>query len=195
MIISALRNIICIIGLLLIMPIICIASFAVFLEDGFPFFFKQKRIGLNQKIFTIYKVRTLKKNAPQVGIHELKNDFQLKTGRIIRKFKLDEFPQLFNVLRGDINLIGPRPGLTSQTKLEDVRSLNGIHKIKPGITGLAQILGYDMSNPQTLAEIDLIYINNKSFKIDMLILIGTFVNMPRNYLKNKFDIANSKNNI
>ena len=195
MIISALRNIICIIGLLLIMPIICIASFAVFLEDGFPFFFKQKRIGLNQKIFTIYKVRTLKKNAPQVGTHELKNDFQLKTGRIIRKFKLDEFPQLFNVLRGDINLIGPRPGLTSQTKLEDVRSLNGIHKIKPGITGLAQILGYDMSNPQTLAEIDLIYINNKSLKIDMLILIGTFVNMPRNYLKNKFDIANSKNNI
>ena len=195
MIISALRNIICIIGLLLIMPIICIASFAVFLEDGFPFFFKQKRIGLNQKIFTIYKVRTLKKNAPQVGTHELKNDFQLKTGRIIRKFKLDESPQLFNVLRGDINLIGPRPGLTSQTKLEDIRSLNGIHKIKPGITGLAQILGYDMSNPQTLAEIDLIYINNKSFKIDMLILIGTFVNMPRNYLKNKFDIANSKNNI
>ena len=98
MIISALRNIICLIGLLLIMPIICIASFAVFLEDGFPFFFKQKRVGLNQKIFTIYKVRTLKKNAPQVGTHELKNGFQLKTGRIIRKFKLDEFPQLFNVL-------------------------------------------------------------------------------------------------
>lgn len=195
MIISALRNIICLLGLLIIAPIICIVSIAVMLEDGYPFFFKQKRIGLDQKTFTIYKVRTLKKNAPQVGTHDLSDDFQLKTGKIIRKFKLDEFPQLINVLKGDINLIGPRPGLISQTELEDARLLHGIHKIKPGITGLSQILGYDMSNPQLLAQIDLQYIKNKSFKIDIIILIATFISFPRQFLKNKLNIDNIIDNL
>ena len=195
MIISALRNIICFFGLLIIAPIICIVSIAVMLEDGYPFFFKQKRIGLDQKTFTIYKVRTLKKNAPQVGTHDLSDDFQLKTGKIIRKFKLDEFPQLINVLKGDINLIGPRPGLISQTELEDARLLHGIHNIKPGITGLSQILGYDMSNPQLLAQIDLLYIKNKSFKIDMIILIATFISFPRQFLKNKLNIVNIMDNL
>jgi len=195
MIISALRNIICLLGLLIIAPIICIVSIAVMLEDGYPFFFKQKRIGLDQKTFTIYKVRTLKKNAPQVGTHDLSDDFKLKTGKIIRKFKLDEFPQLINVLKGDINLIGPRPGLISQTELEDARLLHGIHKIKPGITGLSQILGYDMSNPQLLAQIDLQYIKNKSFKIDMIILIATFISFPRQFLKNKLNIDNIIDNL
>jgi len=195
MIISALRNIICFFGLLIIAPIICIVSIAVMLEDGYPFFFKQKRIGLDQKTFTIYKVRTLKKNAPQVGTHDLSDDFQLKTGKIIRKFKLDEFPQLINVLKGDINLIGPRPGLISQTELEDARLLHGIHKIKPGITGLSQILGYDMSNPQLLAQIDLQYIKNKSFKIDIIILIATFISFPRQFLKNKLNIDNIIDNL
>ena len=190
MIISAIRNIICLIGLLVMMPIIFLASMAVLIEDGFPVFFKQKRLGLNQKIFTIYKVRTLKRNTPQVGTHELTDNYQLKSGRIIRKLKLDEFPQLYNVLKGDINIIGPRPGLISQTELEDARSLNGIHKIKPGITGLAQILDYDMSNPNLLAEIDSLYIQHKSIKIDALILIGTFINSPKKYLKSKFGISN-----
>ena len=90
-------------------------------------------------------------------------------------------------------MIGPRPGLKSQTELEDARLLYGIHKIKPGITGLAQILGYDMSNPSQLAEIDLLYINHKSLKIDTMILIGTFVNFPKKYLTNKLSIENLKN--
>lgn len=193
MIISAIRNIICISGLLVMIPIICISALVVIIEDGLPFFFKQERLGLNQKIFTIYKIRTLKRDAPQVGTHELKDSFQLKTGKIIRKLKLDEFPQLFNVIKGDLNLIGPRPGLKSQTELEDARLLYGIHKIKPGITGLAQILGYDMSNPSQLAEIDLLYKNHKSLKIDTMILVGTFVNFPKKYLINKLGIENLKN--
>ncbi len=106
---------------------------------------------------------------------------------------MDEFPQLYNVIKRDINLIGPRPGLKSQTELEDARLLNGIHRIKPGITGLAQILGYDMSNPSLLAEIDLLYMKHKSLKIDTMILIGTFINFPKKYLTNKLGIANLKN--
>jgi O-antigen biosynthesis protein WbqP len=190
MIISAIRNIICLIGLLIMIPIIFLTAMLVFIEDGFPFFHKQQRLGLNQKIFTIYKIRTLKQNAPQVGTHDLNDNFQLSSGKIIRKLKLDEFPQLFNVLKGEINLIGPRPGLITQIELRDARFENGIHKIKPGITGLAQILGYDMSNPLLLTEIDLLYMKHKSFKIDVMILIGTFVSFPRQYLTRKFSISN-----
>ena len=93
-------------------------------------FFQQKRLGLNQKIFTIYKLRTLKKNAPQVGTHLLDECHKLKTGRIIRALKLDEFPQLFNVIKGDLNLIGPRPGLESQTELAEARFSKGVHQIE-----------------------------------------------------------------
>jgi len=192
MIISAIRNTICLLGLIFMVPIISMAIIAVMIEDGFPLFFKQKRVGLNQEIFTIYKVRTLKRNAPQVGTHQLKENFQLNSGKFIRALKLDEFPQLYNVIRGDINLIGPRPGLISQTELEDARLNNGVHKIKPGITGLAQVLGYDMSDPVLLADIDLLYVKHKSFKINTIILISTFFNFPRSYLSAKFEISNLK---
>ena len=193
MIISAVRNIICLLGLIFMVPILCMAAIIVIVEDGFPPFFKQQRIGLHQEIFTIYKVRTLKRNAPQVGTHELKENFQLKSGKFIRALKLDEFPQLYNVIRGDINLIGPRPGLISQTKLEDARLKNGIHKIKPGITGLAQVLGYDMSNPVLLADIDLLYMQHKSFKVNIIILMSTFFSFPKKYLAARFKISNLKN--
>ena len=105
MIIVALRNIICLIGLMVILPFLVIASILICLEDGFPVFFKQKRIGLNKKIFTIYKIRTLKRNSPQVGTHEMEDHYKLTVGRIVRTLKLDEFPQLISVIKGDINLI------------------------------------------------------------------------------------------
>ncbi len=193
MIIVAARNIFCLIGLLIIMPVIFLSAMFLLAEDGLPIFFKQRRLGLNKKIFTIYKLRTLKKDAPQVGTHELEDSYKLKSGKLIRALKLDEFPQLFNVIKGDINLIGPRPGLDTQIELEEARFLSGVHSIKPGISGLAQILGYDMSNPSALAKIDKIYIQNKSLKLDFIILIGTFIKFPRNYLAATFKISNLKN--
>jgi len=188
MMIIALRNAICLIGLFLILPFLVASSIFILIEDGFPLFFKQKRIGINKNIFTIYKIRTLKTNAPNVGTHDLEDSYKLKAGRIIRALKLDEFPQLFNVFKGDINLVGPRPGLESQIELEQARTEAGIFIVKPGITGLAQVLGYDMSEPVTLAAIDKIYIKNKSISLDLLILIGTFISFPRNYLASKFDV-------
>ena len=92
----------------------------------------------------------------------------MRCGKIIRSLKLDEFPQLINVMRGDLNLIGPRPGLISQTELEKVRVIDGIYNTKPGITGLAQVLGYDMSNPETLTEVDKLYIENKTLILIVL---------------------------
>jgi O-antigen biosynthesis protein WbqP len=173
-------------------PLLIVCCFLIFIEDGLPFFFKQKRLGWNQKVFTIYKLRTLKKTAPQVGTHDLDRSFQLKVGKVIRALKLDEFPQLLNVIKGDLNLVGPRPGLDSQFTLRESRSLLGIFDIKPGVTGLSQILGYDMSDPKRLAEIDEIYIKNYSFQLDLTILLGTFIKAPRDNLTSKFNIPNLK---
>jgi lipopolysaccharide/colanic/teichoic acid biosynthesis glycosyltransferase len=177
-----LRNFTCAIGLILISPLLLFAALAIILEDGMPVLFVQERVGKNKKIFRIIKIRTLKRGTPNTGTHELNQKYHLTCGKIFRKIKLDEFPQLLNVLKGDINLIGPRPGLISQTELTKFRSTKGIFEIKPGITGLSQVLGYDMSDPLKLAEIDRLYIKNKSMRIDFLILIGTFVKFPKNYL-------------
>tara|TARA_B100001057_G_scaffold289963_1_gene290011 strand:- start:1193 stop:1774 length:582 start_codon:yes stop_codon:yes gene_type:complete len=180
--IKIIRNIICIIGLLAILPLLLISALIIIAEDGLPFLFTQNRIGKNLLIFKIFKIRTLKVSSPNTGTHELDNSYRLLSGAIIRKIKLDEFPQLVNVLMGDINLIGPRPGLLEQIELRDARLLKDIYKIKPGITGLAQVLGYDMSDPIKLSEVDKIYIDNQSFVLDLLILISTFIKYPRKYL-------------
>jgi len=177
-----LRNLACLVGLIIVLPLIFFAALIVILEDGMPIFFLQERIGRDQSLFKIIKIRTLKKESPNTGTHLLEKKYYLVSGKILRKFKLDEFPQLINVIKGDINLIGPRPGLVSQTELAKERNIRGIFKVKPGITGLSQVLGYDMSNPLQLAEIDKQYIEKKSFYIDSLILLGTFVKFPRKYL-------------
>jgi O-antigen biosynthesis protein WbqP len=187
-IIKLVRNFISMIGLIFIFPILVMVGLFIVVEDGFPIFFKQDRIGKGGKKFKIIKIRTLKKNTPNLGTHDLEKDHMLKNGKWIRKLKLDEFPQLINVMRGDIDIVGPRPGLEMQTKLLDARLSRDIYSIKPGITGLAQILGYDMSDPKKLAEIDEIYIINRSFNLDLLIILGTFFDSPRQILRKKFKI-------
>ena len=176
------RNLICAIGLIIISPFLFFAAVMIIIEDGMPVFFIQERVGKNNVIFKIIKIRTLKREAPNTGTHQLDQKYQLICGKFFRKIKLDEFPQLINVLKGDINLIGPRPGLISQAELTEFRSAKGIYEIKPGITGLSQVLGYDMSDPLKLAEVDKLYIENKSIYMDFLILLGTFVKFPKNYL-------------
>jgi len=176
------RDFICLVGLLSIAPILFIAAIAIFIEDGAPVFFVQERIGKNKLIFKIFKMRTLKLEAPNIGTHELDQTYKLKSGKLIRKIKLDEFPQLINVLKGEINLVGPRPGLVSQVNLIECREAKRIYDVKPGITGLSQVLGYDMSNPKKLAEIDKIYIEKKSVLINFLILASTFSSYPKKYL-------------
>ena len=167
--------------ILFFIPIILIAI-AVRITSKGGVFYWSKRVGKNNVIFKIIKMRTLKREAPNTGTHQLDQKYQLICGKLFRKIKLDEFPQLINVLKGDINLIGPRPGLISQSELTEFRSAKGIYEIKPGITGLSQVLGYDMSDPLKLAEVDKLYIENKSIYIDFLILLGTFVKFPKNYL-------------
>ena len=182
------RNLICIIGFVLISPFLLLAALGLLLEDGLPILFVQDRIGQHKKIFKIIKIRTLKNSTPQTGTHDLEPKYRLKVGVAIRKIKLDEFPQLLNVIKGEINLVGPRPGLPNQELLLGFRSDREIFKVKPGITGLAQVMGYDMSNPKKLSEIDELYVCKKSFKIDALILLATFINSPKKYLAQHFKI-------
>jgi O-antigen biosynthesis protein WbqP len=176
------RNIFCIAGMALIVPVLLVVSIFLIIEDGYPIFFKQDRFGKDKKRFTIYKLRTMKKNAPQLGTHQVDDSYMLKTGKLIRACKLDEFPQLINVIKGDINLVGPRPGLLVQVELMEARDNRNIFSIKPGVTGLAQTLGYDMSNPEILGDIDRVYIENKSFKLNALIFLGTFLPVVRSYV-------------
>jgi len=191
-IIIALRNIICFIAIIVISPLFMVVAFCILIEDGIPILFKQNRRGQNNKIFLIYKLRTMKNDTPELGTHDVASIFKLKTGIVIRALKIDELPQLVNVLKGDLNLVGPRPGLETQIELTNARLNRNIYRVKPGITGLAQILGYDMSNPEKLAIIDSIYLENESLKIKMLILLGTFFKYPRNYLANQFKIKDYK---
>lgn len=170
---------------IVIMPLILFSMLIVFFEDGSPVFFTQKRLGKNQRIFTLFKIRTMKKDTPNLGTHEISQKNYLKFGVIIRKLKIDELPQIINYLSGDLELVGPRPGLPNQKALRDAREKKKIFKIKPGITGLGQILGFDMSNPKLLSEIDHLYIKRKSILFDINILVATFVQYFKIRLYNK----------
>ena len=153
-----------------------------------PAIFIQERLGVQKKIFRLFKLRTMKKNTLQAGTHDVDQAQVLRCGKIIRKFKLDEFLQLINVLKGDINLVGPRPSLENQAELVLERDKHDIYSIKPGITGLSQVCGYDMSDPQKLAFVDNIYIRHQSFVLDFKILISTFTGIFKKDLKKRFGI-------
>ena len=140
-------------GLILLSPIIILLIFLGIFENGSPLF-RQKRVGINQKIFFLLKFRTMHRNTKSKATHLV--DFSKITsfGLFLRSTKLDEVPQLFNVLIGDMSLVGPRPSLFTQRKLISERKKRGIFKVKPGITGLAQISGINMKTPTLLAKTD-----------------------------------------
>ncbi len=177
------RNLICLIALLVLFPIIVICGLLVIIEDGLHVIFKQARLGKDKKEFMIYKLRTMKKNVPSLGTHEIDSTLYLRVGSLLRISKLDELPQLFNVISGDLNLVGPRPGLPNQTDLKESRANKNIFLIKPGITGLGQVTGYNMSNPPLLSEVDKVYMDSKSMLLDIKILIATFTPLFRKQLK------------
>jgi O-antigen biosynthesis protein WbqP len=140
--------------LILLFPLFILIFFIVFLDNGFPLFI-QKRVGLNLKNFTLIKFRTMKMGTLSAGTHLIDSSNITRFGHFLRKFKLDELPQLLNVLMGDMSLVGPRPCLSNQKKLIIERKKRRVYKVKPGITGLAQVSGINMSRPVLLAKTDL----------------------------------------
>ena len=183
---NTLLKIFTLIGFIVLLPIIAISAFFILLEDGRPVFFMQKRIGKDLKVFNIYKLRTMYMNTPNVGTHEVEKSNYLKTGSILRFTKVDELPQLINFIKGELFLIGPRPGLETQIKLKDERLKREVFSVVPGISGLGQVLGYDMSDPVKLSKIDALYISNKNIQLDFMILIATFFKPLRRSLMLKF---------
>jgi len=183
---NALLKILTLIGLIILMPIIAISAFLILLEDGRPVFFIQKRIGKDLKIFNIYKLRTMYKTTPSLGTHEVDKSNYLKIGSFLRLTKVDELPQLINFIKGELLLIGPRPGLDTQLKLKEERLKRKVFSVIPGISGLGQVLGYDMSDPVKLSKIDALYISNKNIELDLKILIATFFKPSRKSLMLRF---------
>lgn len=140
-------------GLIVGFPILVILFVIGLLDTGSPLFF-QERVGRNQKPFTLVKFRTMKKDTASVASHLASTSSITKFGVFLRKTKLDELPQLWNVLKGEMSLVGPRPGLFNQQELTDARENHGVFMVRPGITGLSQVNEIDMSTPELLAETD-----------------------------------------
>ena len=165
--------------LIILFPLFFLVGLIIFIEDGLPVFFTQSRVGINYSFFKIYKFRSMKKNTPNVATHLLTNSekYLLKTGKLIRKASLDELPNLINILKGDMVFVGPRPALYNQDDLMTFRVATGVDKLKPGITGWAQINGRDeLSVPQKV-QLEQEYLYRKSFLFDFEILIKTFKNV------------------
>ena len=137
-------------GLILLLPFILIIAVILFIEHRKPFFI-QKRVGKDQKLFTLIKFRSMSPKAANLPTHEISADLITKTGKFIRATKLDELPQLWNVLKGDMSLVGPRPCLPTQEELISERASRGVFSLRPGITGPAQVQNIDMSTPKKLA--------------------------------------------
>lgn len=140
-------------GLVFGFPIFLIIYIVGLFDTGSPLF-RQERVGRQQKPFTLVKFRTMGVNTASVASHLASSSSITRLGGFLRKTKLDELPQLWNVLKGEMSLVGPRPGLFNQSELTHERSMRGVFDVRPGITGLAQVSDIDMSTPQLLAETD-----------------------------------------
>ena len=165
--------------LIILLPIFLFVAILIFLEDGFPIFFTQRRVGLNYTFFDIYKFRSMKKNTPNVATHLLTNPEQylLKIGKLIRKTSLDELPNVINIIKGEMVFVGPRPALYNQDDLMALRVVARVDKLKPGITGWAQINGRDEISIEAKVALEKEYLEKKSFLFDCTIIIKTFTNV------------------
>jgi O-antigen biosynthesis protein WbqP len=158
--------------LICLAPLLIVVFLVLYLESGKPIFC-QERVGKNGIPFIIIKFRTMRLSSPELATHEVDRKYITTIGSILRKSKVDELPQLLNVLKGEMSLVGPRPCLPYQTKVIELRSRQGLSAVKPGITGLAQIRGIDMADPVKLARVDAEMVNNLSLQLYLKILVGT----------------------
>jgi O-antigen biosynthesis protein WbqP len=161
------------IGLVAAAPLILAAVVLIRLTSPGPAIFRQTRVGLNEKPFTCLKLRTMYGGTGNVPTHDAGASSITPAGRLLRRFKFDELPQLWNVLEGEMSFVGPRPCLPSQTALIFARRAYGLYAIRPGITGVAQVAGVDMSDPERLAALDALYLRDMSLAADIKLILAT----------------------
>jgi lipopolysaccharide/colanic/teichoic acid biosynthesis glycosyltransferase len=160
-------------GLVAFSPVLLATWCLIKMQSDGPGIFAQERVGRYGRAFTCYKFRTMAVGTVQAGTHEVSGSSVTPLGSRLRRLKIDELPQLWNVLKGDMSLVGPRPCLPSQEELVKRRSDAGVLDVRPGISGLAQVNGIDMSNPQQLVEWDARYIALRGLIIDIKLILQT----------------------
>lgn len=162
-------------GAVILLPIFLIVGLMVYIDDPGPVIFKQRRIGKGKKEFWLHKFRSMKMNTPDIPTHLLDNPNQYITrvGKIIRKLSIDELPQIYDILIGNMSIIGPRPALWNQNDLIEERDKYGANDVKPGLTGWAQINGRDELPIEVKAKFDGEYIEKMSFLFDCKCFFGT----------------------
>ena len=160
---------------------ILVVGLLVRLTSKGPVLYWSDRVGINNRIFRMPKFRTMRIDTPAIATHLMKNPgvYLTPIGSFLRKFSLDELPQLYSILKGDISFVGPRPALYNQDDLVELRTQKGIHKLIPGITGWAQINGRDELPIPVKVEFDEYYLKNRSFLLDLKILWMTLVKVVR----------------
>ena len=174
-----LNRLFALIVLTILSPIFLIVALTIFIEDGLPIFFKQNRVGINYTFFNIYKFRSMKKNTPNVATHLLENpaSYLLRIGGGLRKLSLDELPNLINIIKGEMVFVGPRPALYNQADLMALRVAAGVDKLKPGITGWAQINGRDEISILAKVALEKEYLERRSVCFDLEIIMRTFTSV------------------
>lgn len=174
--------------IILSLPLFIVVLVAVSLDLKTTPIFKQLRMGKNSEPFIIYKFRTLKPNSPQIPTYEILDysEYCTKLGLFLRVSSLDEIPQLWNIVKGEMSFVGPRPVMLDELELNSRRTELGIYNIKPGITGWSQINGRDMLDIERKIQYDLEYLNNKSILFDVKIILLTLIKvLKRENVKNK----------
>lgn len=169
-------------ALIVLSPLMGVLALIIKLTSPGPVLFKQKRVGIHKKYFTIYKFRTMRKDTPKnMPTHMLKNSksFITPVGVFLRKSSLDELPQLVNIIRGEMAIVGPRPALWNQYDLIEERDKYGANDVLPGLTGLAQVDGRDELPIPEKAQRDGYYANNISFALDLKLIVRTFFSVLR----------------
>ena len=169
-------------AIIILSPLLLILCIAIKLDSPGPIFFTQKRVGIHKTYFQIYKFRTMRTNTPKdMPTHMLANPEQYitKTGRFLRKTSLDELPQIFNIFKGDMSIVGPRPALWNQDDLVAERDKYGANDVTPGLTGWAQINGRDELEIPVKAKLDGEYVKKYGFTMDVRCFFGTFLSVLR----------------
>ena len=169
-------------AIIILSPLLLILCIAIKLDSPGPIFFTQKRVGIHKTYFQIYKFRTMRTDTPKdMPTHMLANPEQYitKTGRFLRKTSLDELPQIFNICKGDMSIVGPRPALWNQDDLVAERDKYGANDVTPGLTGWAQINGRDELEIPVKAKLDGEYVKKYGFTMDVRCFFGTFLSVLR----------------
>lgn len=162
-------------GMIILSPVIAGVAIAVKCTSPGPVIYKQQRVGKNKKLFNIYKFRTMRIDTPDMPSHMINaNEWMTSIGAILRKFSLDELPQLWNIFKGDMSVIGPRPALWNQFDLVAERDKYGANEVRPGLTGWAQINGRDELTIEAKSALDGEYVRNRRFCFDLKCFFGTF---------------------